>query len=101
MNSNNSPQPKQDDTPKWLLILAIIAFVNFFSFMGIDLYLSGSALNGKQENGKFYLGEHGRYKEVSEQVFEYSKIHSYSIFVTHGLVFLLGGMYYFREKINK
>jgi hypothetical protein len=101
MNTNNQPQLKSDETPKWLLVIGIIALVNFFSFVAIDLYLGGSALNGKQENGKFYLGEHGRYTEVSERVFEYSKIHTYSMFATHALIFLSGGMYYFREKKDK
>ncbi len=87
--------------PKWLVLIGLIALVNFSSFIAIDLYLGGSALNGKQENGKFYLSEHGRYTEVSETIFEYSKFHAYSMFATHALFLSLSFFRWISSPLRK
>ena len=65
--------------------LFVIGILNFAAYCIISLSIGGDAINGKTEGGKFYLGEHGRYKEVSSSVFEYSRIHTYSVWVTHPL----------------
>lgn len=41
----------------------------------------GDALNGKVEDGHYYLASHGRYTEVSQRFFEYSRIHALSAFI--------------------
>jgi len=69
----------------WLFFLAL---ANFFAFVLISLYLGGDAVNGKIDSGRFYLGSHGRYTEVSARVFTYSKWHTYSVLVTHSAAFL-------------
>jgi hypothetical protein len=62
-----------------------LAIVNWVVFVVIALSIGGDALNGKIEAGHYYLREHGRYTEVSAAVFQYSRIHALSLFVTHPL----------------
>jgi hypothetical protein len=68
--------------------LFFLALVNFFAFALVALYLGGDAVNGKIADGHYYLGSHGHYTEVSAGVFTYSRLHTYSVFVTHSLAFL-------------
>jgi hypothetical protein len=60
----------------------IAAVVNFAVFWLVALYLGGDAVNGKAEGGRFFLGSHGRYTEVSEAVYMYSKWHVYVTWTT-------------------
>jgi hypothetical protein len=66
-------------------VLVLLAVMNFVAFWFESAALGGDALNGKQENGHFYVAEHGKYTEVSESQFEFSAWHTRSIFVTHAL----------------
>jgi hypothetical protein len=77
--------------------LVVIGILNFASFFIIALSLGGDAVNGKREVGKYYLCEHGHYTEVSQAVFKYSKLHVYSVWITHPLA-LLGGFFLNRER---
>jgi hypothetical protein len=73
-------------------MIVALGALNFVIFVAIATYLGGDAVNGKAEGGHYYLfgprAESGGkgYKEVSEQTFNYSKWHVYSIFVTWPLV---------------
>lgn len=79
--------------PAWLVYaFGIAALVNFFSFIALDLYLGGDALNGRQAAGHYFLANHGRMTEVSRAVFEYSQWHARSLFITHPLALLAGWM---------
>jgi len=64
-------------------ILCTIAIVNFLTFFLIAISIGGDAVNGKVEDGKYYVVNHGKYTEVSKAVFTYSRFHVYSIWVTH------------------
>ena len=66
-----------------LIVLVAVAILNFLSFVAISHRLGGDALNGKIENGHYYLASHGRFTEVSANVFAYSRFHTLSLFVTH------------------
>jgi hypothetical protein len=66
-----------------------LAFVNFFSFFFVSLYLGGDALNGYARGGHYFLCSHGRYTDVSEAVWTYSHWHAISVIVTHVSVFVL------------
>lgn len=66
-------------------ILFWVGFINFFLFMIVSVFLGGDALNGKIVEGHYYLASNGQLREVSSLVFTYSKIHVYSIFITHSL----------------
>ena len=68
-----------------LIAVAATAFLNFASFVIIAVHLGGDALNGKVENGRYFLSNHGRLTEVSADVFSYSRWHAESVFVTHAL----------------
>lgn len=71
-----------------LVIVCLLAVLNFAAFwIGSDL-LGGDAWNGKVENGHYYLSNHGRLTEVSAGVFTYSLWHVRSLFVTQPLAML-------------
>ncbi|MGC1376818.1 MAG: hypothetical protein WA821_11365, partial [Anaerolineales bacterium] len=60
-------------------ILFWVAFINFFLFVIISVFLGGDALNGKVVDGHYYLASHGQLTEVSYLVFMYSKAHALSL----------------------
>jgi hypothetical protein len=66
------------------LVVTYIAFINFMVYIVIFLIIGGGALNGKIEDGHYYVGNHHVYRdrEVSESIFNYSKYHGYSVLVT-------------------
>jgi hypothetical protein len=72
---------------KVLLGAVLLAPINFLVFFFMSLRLGGDAVNGKIENGHYFLASHGHYTEVSGQVFAYSRWHTYSVFLTHSLMF--------------
>ena len=71
-----------------------IAIINFLLFFVIALLIGGDAVNGKAEGGHYYLANHGLLTEVSYLVFMYSKLHVYSLFITHPLGMLAGLLYW-------
>jgi hypothetical protein len=73
------------------MTLFFVAWVNFTVFWIVALILGGDAINGKVEDGRYYLGSHGRYTQVSADVYVYSRIHTISIFITHPLGIFGGG----------
>jgi len=75
-------------------VIIYIGFLNFLLFALVSLCLGGDALNGKVENGHYYLANHGRYTEVSYFVFMYSKIHGTSVFITQPLMLVAGFVYW-------
>lgn len=74
--------------------IALLALINFLLFVIIALIIGGDAVNGRAENGHFYLASHGKLTEVNYSVFMYSKIHVYSIFVTFSLALLASFLYW-------
>ena len=54
-----------------LLITWLLSIANFavgIGFVSYGLY-GGTPENGKIQNGKYYVGNHGEYREVSEQFY--------------------------------
>lgn len=84
--------------PIWLRLILIIAFINFISFWIISVAKGGEALNGKMEDGKFFVASHGRYTEVSRVFFEFNRIQSISVWVTHSCAFLGVVWFVWRRK---
>ena len=74
------------------MALFFLAIINFAAFAVIALSIGGDALNGKQENGHYYVSSHGKLTEVSRSVWLYSAAHSISLFVTHPLGFAGAGL---------
>ena len=62
---------KWSDYPMWLRILASVALLNFASFMVGHFILGGSAMNGYIKDGRYFLGNHGAFVEVSREVWSY------------------------------
>jgi hypothetical protein len=46
------------------LVILATAFLTFSSFMATSLWWGGTALGGKIEGGRFYVGERGEFREV-------------------------------------
>lgn len=69
----------------------------------VSLLIGGDAINGKIENGHFYLfGGYVKgvkeYTEVGQALFEYSKWHAYSCIALAPFMVIAGGM---RQKLKK
>jgi len=63
--------------------LLVIGLVNFGAFWIVGVCIGGDAVNGYVEGGRYFLASHGRFTEVTRSVFLYSKVHCYSVWVTH------------------
>jgi len=72
-------------------IFVCLAFVNCFVFMIHAGLIGGSPGNGKIENAKHYIGEHGHYTEVSGSTFSLDNLYEF-ITVIVFLVALLAVM---------
>ena len=76
----------------WLATFFVACWLNFFVFFLTSFLIGGSGSIGKIQHGKYYVANHGKYTEVSQTMFEFSRIHStFSIItlVTALLVVLL------------
>jgi hypothetical protein len=58
----------------WFALLLLAWLVLSVPFIGIEVWMGGQAQNGKVEFGRFYLGQHGNYREVSRTVYVASAI---------------------------
>jgi hypothetical protein len=73
-----------------LRAILLIAMLNFFAFWYGALILGGDAFNGKEDGGRFFIGEHGKYTEVTEGGYKISRFHVLSLWVTHPLGMVAG-----------
>jgi hypothetical protein len=71
MNSSRFELPKFTFAKKFLVVWAV-AFLTFGAFMVTALWWGGAALNGKVEDGRFYFGEHGQFREVGRAYYAIS-----------------------------
>lgn len=71
-----------------LQIACCIGTLNFIAFVTLAFHFGGDALNGKVENGHYYVlgvatrATHKIYTEVSKQIWNYSRIHAISVMLT-------------------
>lgn len=79
----------------------LAGWLNFLFFWIAAVTLGGDAVNGKVEGGHYYLDSHGHLTEVSRGVFMYSRIHTYSIFITHPLAILAAVVGYQIKESNE
>lgn len=66
------------------VVIAIFAFylaamINAWAYVLTQTVIGGTAYDGKQENGRYYLGAKRRYTPVSHGVWMYSRIHGISV----------------------
>ena len=71
----------------WMIAIGML---NFLAFAIIATCLGGDAINGRSENGHYFFSSHGKETEVSEAVYSYSRIHTYSVWITHPLAIASG-----------
>jgi len=71
----------------WLTILGTVLFftawLNFMIFAIVAVSIGGDAISGKAINGHYFLSNHGRLTEVSSSVWQYSRIHTIIVWITH------------------
>lgn len=65
-------------------IIAVLV-VDFLGMIVHDGLLGGSALVGRVVDGHYFVGARGRYTEVSQTAFEYSRLHGNIFFVVVGV----------------
>jgi hypothetical protein len=79
---------------KFILIpVVVLAAVNFATFIIINMYIGGDAINGHVTDGHYFLGSHGGHTEVSKAVWTYSYYHTISVLITHLSVFILAAIF--------
>jgi hypothetical protein len=76
----------------------ILAILNLLVFVVVALSIGGFAGSGKTVDGRYYVGSHGVYTEVSLTVFRYSQVHYYGIWITNILALLVGAAYRWERK---
>jgi hypothetical protein len=80
----DSPPKAHEDPHAWaprILVtvwqgFALLAFINFFSFLIVGLCLRGSALEGRVENDRYFVGKRYLNREVSRSVWLFSWWHA-------------------------
>jgi hypothetical protein len=55
--------------------------ISFVLFVGIGVFGGGDAISGKESVGKYFLGSHGQYTEVSKAFFTCDRFLAYWVFV--------------------
>src|SRR5262245_32088592 len=80
-----------------LRAIILIAMLNFFAFWYGALILGGDAYNGKDDGDRFFVGMHGKYTEVTEEVYRYRRFHLLSVLVTHSLGMVAGLIFLWRK----
>ena len=79
---------------KLAAVVTAVGLLDFVSYLIGTSYLGGDAVNGKFDGGRYYLfgPYHGMkaYHEVSKAVFDYSRWHTYSLWIIWPLMIVLG-----------
>jgi len=82
-------------------VLVALAPFNFLLYVIIAESIGGDAINGKVDVGRYYLGRHGGYREVSHAVFTYSKLHTYVLWAHYLLFFITGAVLEIKERRDR
>jgi hypothetical protein len=85
----------------WIVGLGML---NFVIYVAIAFYLGGDAVNGKREDGHYYLfgtrtvGGQKVYTEVSESVYNFSRVYTFALMGSWPFVM---GAAFVRNRIKK
>jgi hypothetical protein len=63
-------------------VIFIGGLLNFVALFVISLWVGGDAVQGKVEDGRYFVAEEGRYHEVSALFFRLNQLHVASVFLT-------------------
>jgi len=96
MNAKSLYSITWEESPVWLRCLSVFALVNFVTFWIGAVFLGGAAVNGKVENGRYFLRSHAHLQEVSSSVFLYSGIHCVSAMA--GVIMLIVAVVQFNYR---
>lgn len=98
MSSLPSPNPpiRRGTRLRWVLtLIASLVLVggiaNFASFVIESSQLGGSASSGHESDGRYFVSQGGRTKEVDEPTWRHNQAHGVSIWLTHPLALLAAG----------
>jgi len=83
-----------------LSIVRTVGIANFALFYAAVLWLGGDAFNGNAEGGRFLLGSHGKFVEVTRAVWIYSYAHVLANFVTFPLAFIAAAITGYRRLLS-
>ncbi len=75
-------------------LLAVVTLNLFAFFVGIA-YLGGDAFSGKEENGHYYVSDHGQRTEVTHGQYVYSRTHGIVTMILMPLTMVVWGCLYF------
>ena len=83
-------------------ILFAGAMVNFLAFIVHCMAIGGSANHGKRVAGQYYVGDHGRYTEVTAWQWQAMRVHEVSVLVTFSLaIFAAGPLLAYAGRIRR
>ena len=81
--------------PYLALVAIAVGFINFFWSVGESTTI-GDAMNGYQQDGRYFVRLRGGYTEVARATWEWSRIHGVSVLITHPLAMAGIGYMLFR-----
>jgi hypothetical protein len=84
--------------------ILILCVCNFVAFGVGSIIIGGSSANGYKKEGRFFVTDHGKDTEVTEQTWNYSLWHSRSLILTHPLamaLLLILGVKWDQKRKNK
>lgn len=77
------------------VVLVAMAAYGVVSFVSETQQLGGAALDGYVQDGHYYVGNHGRYSEVTAEQWELSRAHGLRMFVMQPVALLALGFLVF------
>jgi len=76
--------------------LALIAFINWFVFFGVSMYVGGDAIGIKPSTDGFVVKSHGNRTPVTERVWLFSLVYPYcTLMLSPAIIFLFAA----RQKV--
>ena len=67
-------------------VMLVVGLLNFVALFALSMWLGGDAASGKIEDGRYFVGNRGRYHEVSAGVYHASLLHVRSMLITFPLL---------------
>jgi hypothetical protein len=81
----------------WFALLLLGWLTLSVAFIVSEVWMRGTAQNGKVESGRFYVGQHGQYHEVSRVVYMASAIGTW-VWGFYAVVVAVCGMFQSRPE---